>query len=85
MQNSFTSSDSPDPVFIRTEHVYVGPKISYEELGNLIGRLLTLNDAFEQDPERRAAKKTLIKQTCKDWLEDQAADQQVKGWGETIR
>lgn len=55
-------------------------RVNYEELGNLIGRLLTLNDATEHDPERRAAKKSLIKQTCRDWLEDQAAEQQVEGW-----
>lgn len=68
-----------------TQPAHVGPRISYEELGNLIGRLLTLNDATEQDSDRRAAKKSLIKQTCRDWLEDQAADQDVPDWPEPLR
>lgn len=55
-------------------------KINYAELDNLIGRLLTLNDAAATDPVQRAANKTLIKQACREWLEDQAADQNVAGW-----
>lgn len=59
---------------------YVGPKISCAELDNLIGRLLTLNDASTTDLPHRAAVKTLIKATCREWLEDQAQDQRVPGF-----
>lgn len=60
------------------EALYV--QVNHDHIGNLIGRLLTLNDAFEQDPDARNAKKTLIKRECRMWLDDQAIDQQVEGW-----
>lgn len=59
---------------------FVGPKISYVELDNLVGRLLTINDAAANDPVQRAANKSLLRQACYDWLNAQADDQRVENW-----
>jgi hypothetical protein len=55
--------------------------INYVEVRNLVGRLLTLNDAANVDPVRREATKTLLKQTVYGWLDDMALDQEVEDWG----
>lgn len=56
-------------------------EINYEEVYNLVGRLLTLNDASAPDKVRRDAQKTLIKQTVYGWIDDVAWAQGFTDWG----
>lgn len=56
-------------------------EINYEEVYNLVGRLLTLNDATNTDPVRRDALKTMIKREVYGWIEDVAYAQGMAEWG----
>jgi hypothetical protein len=44
--------------------------INYEEVYNLKGRLLTLIDATNGDPQQRKALKDLVWQTLQHWMND---------------
>lgn len=50
-------------------------KITYEESGYLLGRLLTLVDATFQDQNQREAHKSLVRREVKDWMVNLYRDQ----------
>jgi hypothetical protein len=50
-------------------------RVNYEEVGNLMGHLLTLADATFGDTQQRKAQKDMLRATVYGWVEDQYQEQ----------